>query len=171
LLLPLDVEKSVSSFVYFLRKEKFVHSIKIIGDDKFDVAELKQMYNINEALFWSKVKTPWPISPRDLSAASLREMSEDTSYTVMVSVEDDSIPAVSGCVRSNLFISGWKVYKVDGGVAITYITQIDLAGSIPTAFLKSVQQQVPLCAGSVIKYIKDHGFPPVVLECTAEVNS
>ncbi|CAO3624072.1 unnamed protein product [Mucor hiemalis] len=80
-----------------------------IWDEKFDVAELKQMYSAYESLFWCKVKTPWPISARDMSATSLREISEDECYVVMTSVEDESVPLVSGNVRANLFIPGWKL--------------------------------------------------------------
>lgn len=105
-----------------------------------------------------------------MAAVSLRENpSEDISYSVMSSVKDASIPEVSGCVRSHLFISGWKVQKIDAGIAISYVTQIDLAGSIPTAFLKSTQQQIPLCAGLVAKFIKENGFPPIQHECTAQL--
>lgn len=142
-----------------------------IWDDKFDSSDIKQMYSRLESLFWAKVKTPWPISPRDMCSTSLRDISEDECYVVMTSVEDPSIPVVSGCVRANLIISGWKIVKTDTGVDLTYITQIDLAGSIPTAFLKSVQQQVPLCAGSVAKYAKAYGYPPTTVKCTAEFKS
>lgn len=138
-----------------------------LGDEKFDVAELKQMYSAYESLFWCKVKTPWPISARDMSATSLREISEDECYVVMTSVEDESVPLVSGNVRANLFISGWKIVKQDVGIAITYITQVDLAGSIPSSFVKNIQQQVPLCAGEVVKYAQDYGFPPSTTTCTA----
>ncbi|KAI9472316.1 MAG: hypothetical protein EXX96DRAFT_583616 [Benjaminiella poitrasii] len=141
---------------------------RVIWDEKFDTSDIKEMYNKYESLFWSKVKTPWPISPRDMSATSLRVMSADECYVVMTSVEDEAIPEVSGCVRANLILSGWKIVKKETGVALTYITQIDLAGSIPTAFLKSIQQQVPLCAGSVVRYITQYGFPPITSECTAE---
>lgn len=103
-------------------------------------------------------------------AVSLRDSpSEDLAYSVITSVKEASLPDVSGCVRSNLFISGWKVQKTDEGIAISYITQIDLAGSIPTAFLKSTQQQIPLCAGMVSKFVKENGFPPFQTECSAQV--
>ncbi|KAG2202898.1 hypothetical protein INT47_008930 [Mucor saturninus] len=142
-----------------------------IWDEKFDSSDIKQMYSRLESLFWAKVKTPWPISPRDMCSTSLREISEDECYVVMNSVEDAAIPPVSGFVRANLIISGWKVLKTDTGINLTYITQIDLAGSIPTAFLKSVQQQVPLCAGSVVKYAQTYGYPPTTATCTATFKS
>ncbi|CEP16869.1 hypothetical protein [Parasitella parasitica] len=126
---------------------------------------------MGEALFWCKIKTPWPVSPRDMAATSLREISDNECYVVMTSVEDESIPVVSRCVRATLMISGWKITKTDTGIHVTYITQVDLAGSIPTAFLKNVQQQVPLCAGSVVRYVKEFGFAPTAIECTAEFRS
>jgi hypothetical protein len=125
------------------------------------------MYATYESLFWGKIKTPWPISPRDMSATALREVGDDECYVVMTSVQDDSIPPISGNVRANLIISGWKIAQTDAGIDVTYITQVDLAGSIPAYFLKNVQQQVPLCAGLVLKYAKDHGYPPVTTNCTA----
>ncbi|KAI8968201.1 hypothetical protein BDF20DRAFT_894958 [Mycotypha africana] len=142
-----------------------------VWDEKYDGSEVKEIYKardgILEALFWSKIKTPWPISPRDISATSLRDTSnENECYVVMTSVEDEQIPPVSGSVRANLMISGWKIIKTETGIAISYITQVDLAGSIPTTFLKGVQQQVPLCAGAVVNYIQENGFPPITSGCT-----
>ncbi|KAI8064263.1 uncharacterized protein B0P05DRAFT_554754 [Gilbertella persicaria] len=142
-----------------------------IWDEKYDTSEIKAMYGRYEALFWVKLKAPWPVSPRDMAATSYREISEDECYIVMTSVQDVLIPPVSGCVRANLMISGWKIVKTEVGVAITYITQVDLAGSIPSSFLKSIQQQVPLCAGSVVKYIQEHGYAPTSVECSAEFKS
>lgn len=138
------------------------------GDDKFDTSEIKEMYSRSESLFWSKLKAPWPIYPRDIAGTSLRELSDKECFVVMTSVDDESVPEVSGCVRANLIVSGWKIIKTDTGIHITYITQIDLAGYIPTSFLKNIEQQVPLCAGAVVNYINEHGFAPTTIECTAQ---
>ncbi|KAI9269621.1 hypothetical protein EDC94DRAFT_599423 [Helicostylum pulchrum] len=142
-----------------------------VWDEKFDTSEIKIMYSRLESLFWVKVKTPWPISARDMCATSLRQITEDECYVVMASVEDAAVPPVSGNVRANLIISGWKITKTDTGIDLIYITQVDLAGSIPTAFVKNVQQQVPLCAGLVVKYAEDFGYPPTSNTCTAEFKS
>ncbi|KAI8051784.1 hypothetical protein BDF21DRAFT_392049 [Thamnidium elegans] len=142
-----------------------------IWDDKFDTAQIKQFYSVDFGLFWSKVKTPWPVSPRDMAAISYTEKTSDSVYIAVQSVKDASIPEVSGCVRANLLMSGWKITKTNAGIAVSYITQIDLAGSIPTSLLKSSHQQIPLCAGTVTKYLKDHGFPPIQKECTATIVS
>ncbi|KAG1446248.1 hypothetical protein G6F56_009634 [Rhizopus delemar] len=86
----------------------------------------------------------------------------------MTSVEDSAIPEVSGNVRANLILSGWKVTKTAEGISIVYITHIDLAGSIPGYILRGVQQQVPLCAGKVVDYLKDYGCPPLLVGGTAQ---
>ncbi|KAI8638892.1 hypothetical protein BD408DRAFT_446399 [Parasitella parasitica] len=138
-----------------------------IWDEKFDTSEIKEMYSRGESLFWSKLKAPWPVYPRDIAGTSLREASDTECCVVMTSVEDESVPEVSGCVRAKLIVSGWRITKTDTGIHITYITQIDLAGYIPTSFLKGIEQQVPLCAGAVVNYIGEYGFAPTTLECTA----
>ncbi|KAI9025783.1 hypothetical protein CLU79DRAFT_743048 [Phycomyces nitens] len=138
-----------------------------IWDERYEVSETKEWFSPFESLFWVKLKAPWPISPRDFSACCLRDMSDDECNLVIASVEDPLIPHVSGCVRGNLIVSGWKIYKVPEGVGLIYITQVDLAGSIPSSFLKTVQIQVPLCAGKVVEYIKSYGFPPILLDGTS----
>lgn len=125
------------------------------------------MFTPFESLFWVKLKAPWPVSPRDFTGISLRDLDDDVCYVSMSSVEDPAVPPVSGCVRGNLIISGWKIYKTDGGIGITYITQVDMAGSIPSSFLKSIHLQVPLCAGKVADYVTSYGCPPYTIEATA----
>ncbi|KAI9488733.1 hypothetical protein BDB00DRAFT_771944 [Zychaea mexicana] len=134
-----------------------------IWDEKFDSSEVKEMFTHLESIFWVKLKAPWPVSPRDFTGVALRDFDDDECYVSMSSVEDPAVPPVSGCVRGNLIISGWKVFKTDGGIGITYITQVDMAGSIPSSFLKSIQLQVPLCAGKVANYVSSYGFPPATL--------
>ncbi|KAI7854980.1 hypothetical protein BDC45DRAFT_556858 [Circinella umbellata] len=134
-----------------------------IWDEKFDTSEVKEMFTPLESLFWVKLKAPWPVSPRDFTGIALRDFDEDECYVSMSSVEDPAAPPVSGCVRGNLIISGWKVYKAEGGIGITYITKVDMAGSIPSSFLKSIHLQVPLCAGKVANYVSTYGFPPATL--------
>ncbi|KAI8097452.1 uncharacterized protein BX664DRAFT_378237 [Halteromyces radiatus] len=139
-----------------------------IWDEKFHSSEVKEMFTQWESFFWVRLNTPWPISNRDFVGCNLRDMSRDLCYISMASVQDDTVGAVSGCVRGNLICSGWKLQKVDEGIQITYVTQVDLAGSIPSSFLRNVQLQVPLCAGKVADYISNYGFPPVTgeLSCT-----
>jgi hypothetical protein len=106
-------------------------------------------------------------SPRDISGTAIRDIGDDAVYVSMTSVEDADIPEVYGNVRANLYVSGWKAAPVEEGIAVTYITQIDIAGSIPTSFLATIQQQIPLCAGKVIDYVQTYGYPPHIIDTTA----
>ena len=81
----------------------------------------------------------------------------------MLSVEDAQIPNTSGTVRGKLLVSGWKIHQEGSDNHITFINQVDLAGSLPSAFLKKLLQQIPLCAGKVRDYIATHGFVPTTI--------
>jgi hypothetical protein len=81
----------------------------------------------------------------------------------MLSVKDDRIPNTSGTVRGTLIASGWKITKINGEIHISYVNQVDLAGYIPASFLKTLLQQIPLCAGKVRDYIQTYGFVPTTV--------
>lgn len=72
----------------------------------------------------------------------------------MTPVVDERIPDTPSGVHANLIISGWRITKTEKGIHITYITQIDLAGSIPNAWLKYLEIIVRQCVGTVIKYLE-----------------
>ncbi|KAI9303078.1 hypothetical protein BJ944DRAFT_166078 [Cunninghamella echinulata] len=139
---------------------------RAIWDEKFHSSEVKEMFTKLESLFWVRLNTPWPISNRDFVGCNLRDYNDDVCYISMASVEDPSVGPVSGCVRGNLICSGWKLKQVEEGIQITYVTQVDLAGSIPSSFLRNVQLQVPLCAGKVAEYVSNYGYPPIVGDIT-----
>lgn len=82
----------------------------IIGDEKYEVSEVKEMFTHLESLFWVKLKAPWPVSPRDFVGVALRDFDEDVCYVSMSSVEDPIAPPVSGCVRGTLLISVSVLY-------------------------------------------------------------
>lgn len=87
----------------------------------------------------------------------------------MVSVKDDQIPDTSSTVRGELLVSGWKFYKSgQDDIGITYVNQVNLAGSLPSAFLKKLMIQIPLCAGKVRDYINNYGFVPTTVIHDAE---
>lgn len=81
----------------------------------------------------------------------------------MVSVQDEHIPDTSSTVRGQLIVSGWKVSSLNNQIDITYVNQVDLAGYIPSAFLKKLLLQIPLCAGKVRDYITKYGFVPTTV--------
>lgn len=123
--------------------------------------EMKAWYKESEALFWSRIKTPWPVTNRDLVTAALKDfVSDDETYTVVYSVQDDSAPVTSTYVRAHIFQAAWRFLKTSEGISITYVTQFNLSGSIPAAFQKAVSLENPVHTARVAKYVKDFGFPP-----------
>lgn len=125
------------------------------------MAELKGWYNEKEVLSWGRVKTPWPIANRDVITAAMRDyVSDDETYIVVYSVDEPSVPPTSANVRGHVYHASWRFLKTNEGISITYVTQFDMAGSIPTAFLKTVNLENPLNTAKVAKYAKDFGFPP-----------
>ncbi|KAG0169500.1 hypothetical protein DFQ28_002293 [Apophysomyces sp. BC1034] len=131
-----------------------------IWDPNFEWGELVERYSRDEIMVWLQLKAPWPISARDLAITSVRETDEDVIYLSMVSVQDDQIPPKSGYVRGNLMLSGWKIWKQDQGLGVIFVNQIDLAGSLPSVFLRTTQQDAVLAAGRAARYIQANGFPP-----------
>ncbi|KAI9280066.1 hypothetical protein BY458DRAFT_501279 [Sporodiniella umbellata] len=147
----------------------FLSGCRKIWDDKLDDSDVKDFYGRYQALFWTKMKAPWPISPRDAAVTSLAEFSDNESYIALTSVIDSRIPEISGNVRANLNLSGWKVTKVDNGVLVNYITHVELGGSIPGYFLKNAMQYFPLCAGKVGEYVQQYSSPPLFVGGTATI--
>jgi len=135
---------------------------RVIWDERFDLAELKERYTRREILLYSRMKGTWPVSGRDIVSTSIVEYKEGEEYIVAItSVDEPTLPPVSSHVRATSPISGWLFKPLEGGaIAITYIVHVNLGGSIPTAFVKKVQNQTPLCAGKVVDYARKFGFPP-----------
>ncbi|KAI8370250.1 hypothetical protein BD560DRAFT_396853 [Blakeslea trispora] len=132
-----------------------------IWDDKYDASEIKEYYTRYESLLWVKLKAPWPVSPRDFAATSIRDIQHAEVYCSITSVEDDTIPDTPSTVRGKLYISGWKLYTTkEGNIGITYVNQVDLAGSLPWSFVKKMLIQSAVCAAKVRDYIEKFGFPP-----------
>ncbi|OBZ90135.1 hypothetical protein A0J61_01826 [Choanephora cucurbitarum] len=133
-----------------------------IWDDKYDQSEIKEYYTRYESLLWVKLKAPWPISPRDFAATSIRDVQPAEVYCSITSVEDDAILDTPSTVRGRLYISGWKLYATDEGhIGITYVNQVDLAGSLPWSFVRKMLIQSAACAAKVRQYIENYGFPPI----------
>ncbi|KAI8581132.1 hypothetical protein K450DRAFT_279235 [Umbelopsis ramanniana AG] len=138
-----------------------------VWDDKFDSVEVREVYTFRELLLWTKVKAPWPLSPRDMCTTIIRDISDDAAYSSLVSVEDAAIPEVDGNVRVTLPLSGWKVTNGPEGIVLTNVSQIGTTGPVPKALIVSVQQQIPMATAKVINYVQTYGYPPYIIDTTA----
>jgi hypothetical protein len=61
-------------------------------------------------------------------------------------------------------VSGWRVHQKSASeMVITFVNQIDLGGSLPTALVNKLSMEVPETADAVAKYVDKFGFPPCSL--------
>jgi len=144
---------------------------RAVWDERYESSEIKEQYTLRESLFHSKMKGSWPVSGRDIVGTSIIEYHEGKEYIIaMSSVVEPTIPEISSHVRADLYISGWILRLLeDGSISVSYIVHIHLNGSIPSAFVKMVQLQTPLCAGKVCQYARKLGFPPYVKKLEGRV--
>ncbi|KAJ3058045.1 hypothetical protein HK102_010718, partial [Quaeritorhiza haematococci] len=137
-------------------------------DERFDGSEIVEWFNPNEHLFHSKQKGQFPVSGRDICGlqATVYDAPRSTTYLLATSVTDPLVPTDSKRVRADLGIAGWiiKADKSDSKttITVTYIVKIDAKGSIPSALIRLLSTQTPLCIASVRSYLESYGVPPTV---------
>ncbi|KAI8066631.1 hypothetical protein BC940DRAFT_239946 [Gongronella butleri] len=136
-----------------------------VWDSRFDDADTLLIRSRYSAILHTKTKPSWPASARDFLNVTLRDYHGDVMYTCSFAVVDDELkPPVDGYVRGSIIIGGMRYWKhPEGGLGISYITQVSFGGLIPPALAKSILQQIPLCAGRMADYCRKYGFPACAL--------
>lgn len=96
-------------------------------------------------LTYTATKGQWPTSGRDMCVVTRRWSDADgTLWICSTSVEDPKVPTKSDKVRAHLRLNGWRLRpRPNGGTEISYITDIDLAGSIPAFILQVRRRRIP----------------------------
>ena len=94
-------------------------------------------------------KAVWPTAPRDFTLISTSGRYDDTTIIhAGVSVVDPRLPEEKGYVRGNV-VGGGYVVKVCPGESeqceVTYVSQAELKGSIPTFAVNKVTESQPQC--------------------------
>jgi len=84
----------------------------------------------------------WPISGRDfVNVAQIFRVSDSKVY---IGTKGCSFPyeGVKGFVRGEVFIGGYIIEKIDQNTtSITYISDVDLKGSIPNLITNTLSQK------------------------------
>ncbi|KAJ3015493.1 hypothetical protein HKX48_004569 [Thoreauomyces humboldtii] len=152
-------EYSVDDIMNVLR----TNGARKIWDARFEDGEMMEWLNTTELVFHSVQKGQFPVSARDICGLQVTLVdARSTTYVVATSVIDPLVPVDSKRVRADLTVAGWILKPANnGGVAVTYVVKIDVRGSIPSAIVKAVSIQTPLCVAEVLKYLKSSGPPPV----------
>lgn len=106
-----------------------------------------------------------------MAGIAVREISNAESFVAMISVVDDATSNDVYSVRVHLILSGWRIIQTETGIRIIYITQIDLNGHLPDAWLHYTAWYLAKCSSKVATFIEQHGYPPTIVECTANPRS
>ena len=95
-------------------------------------------------------KAVWPTTARDFAVLDVvGRIDESTSIHGAVSIVDPRIPEDRGYVRGEVLAGGYVVEAIPRQpkrAHITYITQVDLKGSVPTFVVNKVTESQPMCA-------------------------
>ncbi|RKP05920.1 hypothetical protein THASP1DRAFT_19162, partial [Thamnocephalis sphaerospora] len=146
-------------------------SCRTLWDERFDGGRAVEVLDARSVLFHSNVKGTFPVSGRDFCGVSEVRVDPTTQalHYMAVSVEDPAVPPVSKRVRAQLDLMLWvlKASPSDPtSVEVSYLTQVDPRGSIPSSLVKAVQNQTPLCIAGIADYLKKHAAPPYVTRTT-----
>ncbi|KAI8819534.1 uncharacterized protein EV422DRAFT_96056 [Fimicolochytrium jonesii] len=136
-----------------------------IWDARFEGGRMVEWLNPNEALYHTMQKGQFPVSGRDLSALNVTvcDSRSSTTYVVATSVVDPLVKPEPKRVRAELKVAGFICNAIpQGGAQLSYIVDIDVKGSIPSAIVKAVSIQTPLSLHEIMKYIQTYGSPPSV---------
>ncbi|KAJ3112390.1 hypothetical protein HDU96_004602 [Phlyctochytrium bullatum] len=140
-----------------------------IWDPRYDTGESIEHFNTDEALSYSIQKGTFPVAPRDLVTALFckREPVDRGGrlYYYLTSVVDPTAPSEGKArVRAEVAVSGWILRPTEGkGLETSYIVQVDPKGTIPSALVKLVQTQTPLCIAEVSRYLNRAGPIPFLV--------
>ncbi|KAI8811220.1 hypothetical protein BJ742DRAFT_798626 [Cladochytrium replicatum] len=132
-----------------------------VWDERFDGITSLESYGPRAVKFQSTQKGTFPVAGREFVGVQNWALVDGTYYLVQYSIEDSSVPVLSGKVRGHIHIAGWIIAPAsDNTVSVTYITRVDVKGSVPSAILRLVVSGTPGCVGTVKKYIANNGIPP-----------
>ena len=94
-------------------------------------------------------KSVWPTAPRDFTAISMAGRYDNTTLiSAGVSIADARVPEEKGYVRGNIVCGGYVIKESSGEpdqCKVTYVSQAELRGSIPTFAVNKVTESQPQC--------------------------
>ena len=124
--------------------EEFVFSpdTKPKCDESCEEAHFIENYGDNSKFEYLKYKGKLLVSGRDFVTASYKQTIEDGRIVISsYSVVHPDQPEVSGLVRGDIKLAGWIITPdkdSEDRCHAVYITEIDFAGSLPTALVNQV---------------------------------
>ena len=118
-------------------------------DDMLKETRLVDRMSDTTVLVHLLFKAVWPTAPRDFTAISTAgRYDESTLVEAGVSVADPRVPEVKGHVRGNIVCGGYVIEVLPGKpeqCEVTYVSQAELRGNIPTFAVNKVTESQPMC--------------------------
>ena len=98
-------------------------------------------------------KAVWPTTARDFAVCNVvGRLDMNTRVHAACSIVDDRIPETKQCVRAIVMAGGYCIKDVVGDVnssEVTYITQVDLKGSVPSFVVNKIVESQPQCVNQL----------------------
>ncbi|GAA5969661.1 hypothetical protein JCM21900_000799 [Sporobolomyces salmonicolor] len=139
-----------------------------LWDPRFEDGHQLARYSRSSYAFYTTMKgMGWLVYPRDIVGIQKNyggEVNENGErMVVQTSIEEpERAPEQKGKTRATLKLSGWKLTPDGEDLKVTYIVNIALNGSIPTAMVSMVATETPLCTGRARDVYYQHGYAPFV---------
>lgn len=96
----------------------------------------------------------WPVEDRDLVSVAVKEYGEDVCYIANKS-SSYPYPKVDKVTRAKCHIGGFILKKVDeGNTFVIYISEVDLAGSIPQMIQNKLSEKQASLPSRIEKALK-----------------
>ncbi|KAF8307187.1 Bet v1-like protein [Clavulina sp. PMI_390] len=133
-------------------------------DPRFIESGPLERYARRSFMFYALQKGALLVQPRDfVGVQNMYEDDDGTLTIVQCSIPNPPIaPDVSGRTRGWMTATGWRLRPLpDGkGTELRYMVKVDPRGSIPTAIVKSVVQDIPQCVANVVQWVSTEGLIP-----------
>lgn len=137
-------------------------SARHLWDERFASGALLERYARRTYKFYSVQKgVGWLVSERDIVGVQHVQEGENGAFEVVqTSVEGDDHN--SGRVRATLTCAGWSVIPRGDDLEVAYVVKINPNGSIPSAIVGKIVQDIPLAVVNIHNFIRDKGVPPYI---------
>lgn len=113
-------------------------------------------------------KAIWPTSSRDFCAVTIVHSLSDTEKVIVAtSAVHPKCPPVKGAVRGELIVGGFLLKALDDDrfkCHMTYLTQADPKGNIPSSIKNAVAVKQPLCIHEIRQTLAKEDLTPYIQE-------
>lgn len=110
------------------------------------------------SIFHLEYTPVWPTSGRDFCSISIKRHLKEKMYAIAVKgVEHPNCPPTKNMVRGEVMIGGFVVKEISADpplVELTYVTRVNLGGSIPTKLGNKFASEQPMFAASIRKHVE-----------------